>query len=144
VRGWLLDTNVVSELRKTNCHVEVQAWADAQLAEDFYLSTITIAEIRYGIERQADADFRRELTAWLERSLRSWFGDRILPVDEDVILEWRRMVDEGRVQGIVFSQPDLFIAATARLHDLCVATRNVADFEPAGVAVFNPWTDHWE
>lgn len=137
--GWLLDTNVISELRRPACDPAVKAWADGQPPESFFLSTITIAEIRFGIEQQKDAAFRHELIGWLDHRLRPWFAGRILEIDEDVILEWRRMVAAGRKRGITFSQPDLFIAATARVHGLSVATRNVADFERAEVAVFNPW-----
>ena len=139
MRGWLLDTNVISELRKPSCDPEVKAWSDRQPPESFFLSTVTLAEIRYGIEQQKNPAFRNELLTWLDRSLRPWFADRILDVDEDVILEWRRMVAIGKKKGVVFSQPDLFIAATAKVHDLTVATRNVADFEQAAVEVVNPW-----
>lgn len=137
--GWLLDTNVVSELRRPACDPAVRAWSDSQPPESFYLSSVTVAEIRFGIERQTDAAFRRELTVWLDRRLRPWFAGRLLEVNEEVILEWRRMVEAGRGQGVTFSQPELFLAATARVHGLVVATRNVADFERAEVAVLNPW-----
>ena len=139
--GWLLDTNVVSELRKTRPDPGVKAWSDAQPADSLFLSTVTLAEIRYGIERQADTAFREELETWLARRLRPWFADRILPVDEDVILEWRHMVARGKEQAITFSQPDLFIAATARVHALAVCTRNEHDFRLAGVSVLNPWSE---
>lgn len=139
MKGWLLDTNIVSELRKSNCAPAVRQWADCQPPQTFYLSTVTLAEIRFGIEQAKDEAFRSELTQWLEEILRPWFSDRILPVDEDVILVWRGMVEQGRKQGYTYSQPDLFIAATATLHDLCVATRNIADFQKSGVAVFNPF-----
>ena len=118
----------------------VKAWADAQPANALFLSTVTLAEIRYGVALQTDRAFRVELENWLERRLRPWFVDRILPVDEDVILEWRRMVAEGKKKGITFSQPDLFIAATARLHSLTVCTRNEADFLWTGAPIFNPWS----
>jgi predicted nucleic acid-binding protein len=136
---WLLDTNVVSELRKPNCDLRVREWSEKQPPESFFLSTITIAEIRFGIGRHPDAAFRSELSAWLDQTLRPWFGARILEVSEDVILEWRRMVERGREIRHTFSQPDLFLAATAAQHGLIVATRNVADFEHAGVPVFDPW-----
>jgi hypothetical protein len=139
MNGWLLDTNIVSELRKPNCHPSVKQWADSQPPQSFYLSTVTLAEIRFGIERVQDADFRQELTQWLDNTLRPWFTERILPVDEDVVLIWRQLVEMGRKQGYTFSQPDLFIAAIAVLHDLCVVTRNVTDFERAGVPMFNPY-----
>ena len=137
--GWLLDTNVVSELRKKRPARHVKAWADAQTADSLFLSSITLAEIRYGIEKQPDPAFRNELTQWLDHQLRPWFAGRILPVDEEVILEWRRMVARGRDQAITFSQPDLFIAATAAVHGLTVCTRNESDFHGTGVPVFNPW-----
>jgi predicted nucleic acid-binding protein len=79
VRGWLLDTNVISELRKPNCDGRVKAWAEAQLPTSLYLSRMTIAEIRHGTERLPAADrTRRRLEAWLERELRPWFSDRLL------------------------------------------------------------------
>jgi toxin FitB len=130
---------VVSELRKKRCHPTVMAWSEKQPPESFFLSTITIAEIRFGIERHSDAAFRSELSAWLDQTLRPWFGARILEVSEEVILEWRRMVQRGRRIKHTFSQPDLFLAATAAQHGLIIATRNVADFEHAGVPVFDPW-----
>jgi len=142
VRGWLLDTNVISELRKPNCDARVRAWADSQLPTSLYLSRVTIAEIRYGIERLPAADrLRRRLEAWLEGELRPWFSDRLLDVDEDVFVVWRRLVEKGKAMRHTFPQPDLFIAATAVLHDLCVVTRNAGDFLLAGAPVLNPWTD---
>ena len=139
MKGWLLDTNVISELRKQNCHPAVKAWSDRQPPQSFHLSTVTMAEIRFGIERVEDRVFRQELIQWLENTLRPWFSDRLLPVDEAVILEWRWMVERGRKQNYTFSQPDLFIAAIASVNDLCVVTRNVEDFEKAEVPVFNPF-----
>lgn len=137
--GWLLDTNVVSELRKPRCDERVRAWSESQPPESFHLSRVTLAEIRFGIEQTVDARFRAELSSWLERTLRPWFGTRILDIDEEVILEWRRMVERGRARRRTFSQPDLFIAATAVVHDLTVATRNTADFAHAGARIVDPW-----
>ncbi|ANV85067.1 twitching motility protein PilT [Picosynechococcus sp. PCC 7003] len=139
MKGWLLDTNVISELRQPNCHPAVKAWSDRQSPQSFYLSTVTIAEIRFGIERVQDEMFRQELIAWLNGTLRPWFSDRLLGVDEDVILRWRWLVEKGRQEHYTFSQPDLFIAAIASLHNLCVVTRNVGDFAKADVPVFNPF-----
>jgi toxin FitB len=142
VRGWLLDTNVVSELRKPNCDARVKAWSDTGAPGSFFLSRVTISEIRYGIERLAAADpSRKRLEAWLANELRPWFSDRLLDADEDVFLVWRRLVEKGRSMRHTFPQPDLFMAATAILHDLCVVTRNAADFRHTGALVLNPWTD---
>ncbi|MDE2926570.1 MAG: type II toxin-antitoxin system VapC family toxin [Acidobacteriota bacterium] len=138
--GWLLDTNVVSELRKTRPNRRVKEWSDARTADAFFLSTITLAEIRFGIERQIDPRFRRELKNWLDHRLRPWFAGRILPVDEEVILEWRRMIARGKERAVTFSQPDLFIAATAKVHSLTLCTRNEKDFRRTNIPVFNPWS----
>ncbi len=70
MRGWLLDTNVISELRKPSCDPAVKAWSDKEPPESFFLSTITLAEIRFGIEQQSDLKFRQELNAWLDHTLR--------------------------------------------------------------------------
>ncbi len=141
VRGWLLDTNVVSELRKPNCNNNVRAWSEQHPPKSFFLSTVTLAEIRFGIEQVNDAAFRQELTDWLEQVLRPWFSGRILMLDEEVVLVWRKMVENGRKVGYTFSQPDLFIAATAAVHNLMVVTRNISDFERSGVRVLNPFDE---
>ena len=142
MRGWLLDTNVISELRKPNCDARVKAWADDQEPSTLFLSRVTIAEIRYGIERLPAADLsRKRLEAWLADELRPWFADRVLDVDEEVLLIRRRLIEQGEAIRHTFLQPDLFIAATAILHDLCVVTRNTDDFVRTGVALLNPWTD---
>lgn len=137
---WLLDTNVIAELRRPDCNQAVKAWANAQSPQALFLCRVTIAEIRFGIERVTDATFRGTLLAWLDDTLRPWFAGRILDTNEDVLLTWRRMVERGRAANHTFSQPDLFIAATAAVHRLCVVTRNVDDFVRADVPVFNPWS----
>jgi hypothetical protein len=142
MKGWLLDTNVISELRKSRCDARVKAWSELYSPTSFFLSRVTLAEIRFGIEEIAEQSaFRTELETWLDGTLRPWFSNRMLEIDEEVILTWRRMVRIGRSQNYTFSQPDLFIAATAAVHDLCVVTRNLEDFLMAKVPVLNPWTD---
>ena len=130
----------VSELRKPRPNRRVKAWSDAQAVESFFLSSVILVEIRFGIERQTDPTLRKELETWLAHGLSPWFDGRILPVDEEVILEWRRMVARGRERAITFSQPALFIAATAQVHSLTLCTRNERDFRKANVQVFNPWS----
>lgn len=137
--GWLLDTNVLSELRKPDASRQVCAWVAAQSPHQLYTCSVTFAEIRFGIATVDDPIKRHELNVWLDSKLRPWFANRMLEVDEDVIVRWREMVEQGRKSGITFSQPDLFIAAIADVNGLCVATRNVRDFKMCGVAVFNPW-----
>lgn len=141
-RGWLLDTNVVSELRKgARANAGVRAWATIVPPTACFLSRVSVAEIRLGMERVDDLGFRGELNAWLRDGVRIWFGDRVLAADEAVLLAWRRLVADGQKAHYTYSQPDALIAATALVHELGVVTRNIADFERAGVALFNPWAD---
>lgn len=140
-RGWLLDTNVISELRKgPRCDPGVMVWAMQAPPAACYLSRVTVAEIAFGIERVSDARFRAELEGWLRDGVRAWFGARILDVDETVLLTWRRLVSAGQKRRYTYSQPDALIAATAMVHVLHVVTRNVDDFIHAEVEVLNPWT----
>jgi hypothetical protein len=138
--GWLLDTNVISELRRPRPNPHVVAFVAAQPEDQLFLSEVTLAEIRFGIEQLSDPERRAALSAWLNTTLRPLFVRRILPLTEDVILRWRLMVEAGRRRGHTFGQPDLFIAATAAEAGLTVVTRDTIDFEAAGVPVFNPWT----
>jgi predicted nucleic acid-binding protein len=139
-RGWLLDTNVVSELRRPRPDKRVLAFVAGQPAALLYLSTVTLAEIRYGIERLADPERRRDIAAWLDRTLRPLFAGRTLGLDEDVILRWRQLLESGRNRGHTFSQPDLFIASIGALERLVVVSRNTREFVAAGVAALDPWT----
>lgn len=137
--GWLLDTNVISELRRPKPDPNVVAFVARQPEDRLFLSEITFAEIRFGIEQLADPERRAALNTWLNTTLRPLFARRTLPVTEDVILRWRLMVEAGRRRGHSFGQPDLFIAATAAEAGLTVVTRDTTHFEAAGVPVFDPW-----
>ena len=137
--SYLLDTNVVSELRKPRPEPRLLAFIAAAPLDDLFLSEVTLAEIRFGIERVADPLKRAEIASWLDNVLRPMFGNRVLPITEDVLLRWRLMVEAGRQRGRTYSQPDLFIAATASVHGLAVVTRDAGDFADAGVAFLNPW-----
>lgn len=140
-RAWLLDTNVISELRKGDrCDRNVEAWASGVPPVACYLSRVSVAEIELGIERVTDPTFRVELDAWLRDGVLAWFGPRILEADGRVLLAWRRLIHDGQKARYTYSQPDALIAATAIVHDLAVVTRNVDDFVRAGIAVINPWT----
>ena len=138
--SWLLDTNVLSELRRPKPQPKVIAFVASQPLDLLYISTVTLAEIRFGIERVGDARRRAELNDWLSHRVRPMFEQRILPVSEDVMFKWRLLVEEGRKSGHTFSQPDLIIAATALHHDLTVVSRDTSDYEKASVPVLNPWS----
>ncbi len=137
--GWLLDTNVLSELRRPKPDRKVVAFIAAQPLELLYVSAVTLAEIRFGIEVVTDATKRAELNDWLAHKVRPMFEQRVLLVTEEIMFKWRLLVEDGRKTGYTFSQPDLIIAATALHHGLTVVTRNVSDYERVRARVFNPW-----
>ena len=137
--GWLLDTNVLSEIRRKRPHRKVVAFVGAQPLDLLYVSTVTLAEIRFGIELVTDANRRAELNAWLTHKVRPLFAQRVLDVGEDVLFKWRLLVEEGRKSGHIYSQPDLFIAATALHYGMTVVSRDTREYERAGAAVLNPW-----
>lgn len=137
--GWLLDTNVLSELRRPRPNTKVVGFVGAQPLDRLYVSVVTFAEIRFGIELVSDPARRGELQDWLTLKVRPLFTQRTLPVSEDVMLKWRLLVEEGRKTRYTFSQPDLIIAATALRHGLTVVTRDTGDFEKARTPVVNPW-----
>lgn len=145
MKGWLLDTNILSELRRPRPEPMVTGFIAAQPLESLHISTVTVAEIRFGIERVAQAGRRAELHDWLTHKVRPMFEQRVLPVTEDIMFKWRLLVEEGRKRGHTFSQPDLIIAATALDHGLTIVSRDTGDYEKARVAVLNPWiADHEE
>ena len=139
--GWLLDTNILSELRRARPEQKVVSFVAGRALADLHVSVVTFAEIRFGIEQLADASRRAELTGWLNHTLRPLFADRVLQVGEDVMLRWRLMVEAGRKARHTFSQPDLIIAATAAHHGLTVVSRDTSEFRRAGVPVLDPWTE---
>lgn len=137
---FLLDTNVISELRKTGAgraDPAVVAWMSGMDASAFYLSAVTVMELDLGIrlvERRDPAQGDR-LRAWMNGQVLSEFAERILPVDTAVALRCGALhLPDPRPER------DAFIAATALVHGMTVVTRNIADFEPLGVSLVNPWT----
>jgi len=139
VTGWLLDTNVLSELRRPRPEPKVVTFVAGQPLDNLYISMVTLAEIRFGIELITDVGRRAELHDWLTHKVRPMFAQRVLPVTEDIMLKWRLLVEEGRNMGHTFSQPDLIIAATALVHGLTIVSRDTSDYERARVPLRNPW-----
>jgi predicted nucleic acid-binding protein len=129
VTGWLLDTNILSELRRPKPERKVLAFIVGQPLELLHVSSVTFAEIRFGIELVTDANRRAELNDWLAHKVRPMFEQRVLAISEDVMFKWRLLVEEGRKAGHTFSQPDLIIAATALHHGLTIASRDVSDYQ---------------
>ncbi len=132
---YLLDTNVVSELRRPKPHGGVVAWVSAQEATTLYISAMTIAELQRGIEmtRVQDATKAAHLEAWLEELL---YTGQVLPLDTAVCRQWARLM-HGRSDTLI---EDALIAATATAHSLQVVSRNVRDFKALGLKVLNPFT----
>lgn len=138
---WLLDTNVLSELRRARPDPKVVEFVATRPLDLLFVSAVTCAEIRFGIDLVGDPARRAELNDWLTHKLRPMFETRVLPVSEDIMFKWRLLVEEGRKAGHTFSQPDLIIAATGLHHGLTVVTRDTADYARTRVPVFNPWID---
>jgi predicted nucleic acid-binding protein len=137
--AWLLDTNILSELRRPKPEPRVVAFvADCPL-EELHISAVTLAEIRFGIELVGEPNRRAELNDWLANKVRPMFDGRVLQITEDIMLKWRLLVEDGRKMGHTFSQPDLIIAATAIHHGLTVVNRDRSDYDKARVPVVCPW-----
>ena len=122
--AWLLDTNILSELRRPKPEQKVVAFVAGCPLDQLYISAVSLAEIRFGIELVGKPNRRAELNEWLTNKVRPMFGERVLQVTEDIMLKWRLLVEEGRKTGHTFSQPDLIIAATAIHHGLTLVTRD--------------------
>lgn len=137
--AWLLDTNVLSELRRPRPERKVVEFVAARPLDQLFISVVTLAEIRFGIQATVDAERRKALDAWLDQTVRPMFGPRVLPVTEDVLFQWRLILENGRKSGHTFSEPDSIIAATAMCHGLTVVTRDRADFDRAKAPVIDPW-----
>ena len=137
--AWLLDTNILSELRRSRPEPKVLSFIETLPLEHMFVSVATLAELRYGIEIITDAPRRADLNAWLTTIIRPMFDQRVIPITEDIMLRWRLLVEEGRKAGHTFSQPDLMIAASAAHHGMTVVTRDRSQFDKARVPVINPW-----
>jgi len=137
--SFLLDTNVVSEWVKPKPDPHVVAWL-AEVDEDrVFLSVVTLAEVRRGVELLPAGRRRERLAAWLADELPARFEGRILGIDERVAAAWGIAMARSQRRGAVLGSMDGFLAATAAAHRLTLATRNVRDFEVAGIPLFDPW-----
>jgi len=134
--SYLIDTNVLSELRRKQADAQVVAWAQSRPRPSLYLSVLSLGEISKGIAGAADTAFRQTLTDWLEVELANYFVGRLLGIDEQVVDRWGRLqAGAGRTLPAI----DGLLAATALQRDLVLVTRNVKDFEGLGVQLVNPW-----
>lgn len=136
--SYLIDTHVLSELRRKVPDLKVLHWFSQRPAGTQYLSVLTLGEIRKGIEALSDAPRRLALLDWLETELPAFFSGRILPIDSAVADRWGRMVAQA---GRPLAAIDSLLAATAAQYDLILVTRNLRDVQGLGVQVLNPWDD---
>lgn len=135
----LLDTCVLSELRHPRCQASVRQAVEALDSSDLFVSVVSIGEITKGIALLRESRRKRELQTWLQ-NLESGYADRVLAIDLETSRIWGELTAAAQRAGHILSASDGLIAATARRHGLQVMTRNVADFAPTGVLIFNPWS----
>jgi toxin FitB len=138
--SFLLDTNVVSEWVKPRPNAGLTEWLSHVDEEEVFLSVVTFAELRFGVERLAVGSRRKQLDEWLRIELPVRFEQRILLVDGAIADEWGRMVARGAGRGRPIGAMDVLVASTAEVHGLTLVTRNARDFEGAVKSVLNPWT----
>jgi toxin FitB len=137
--GFLLDTNIPSELTRLQSAPQVERWLDEANDEELHFSVISLGEILKGITVLPVSKRRDGLQEWLDGTLRPWFEGRILPVTTPISERWGVLTGKCRLQGKQIKVADGLIVATALHHNLTIVTRNVKDFAGLGVPVLNPW-----
>jgi predicted nucleic acid-binding protein len=140
VNGFLLDTNVISEIAKPQPSQAVLAWLAAADESSVFLSAATLAELRYGVERLPHGKRRKRLSEWLFTDLHMRFDRRIIAIDEAIAHAWGQVVYEADAAGRPIGVMDGFIAATARVYELTLVTRNETDFGRFAKSMLNPWS----
>ena len=136
----LLDTCVLSELRRPKPHAGVRRAIETLNSEDLFVSVLSIGEIAKGIALLKDGPKKRTLQIWLQ-TLESHYAERFLPIDLETSRIWGELTAAAQKAGRTVPASDGLIAATARRHGMYVMTNNTADFEPSGVPLLNPWDD---
>jgi toxin FitB len=139
--SFLLDTNIISEGAKPRPDKGVMDWLASMDEEQMFLSVVSLAELRHGIERMDKGGRKAALDLWLTEQLAPRFEARLLPVDTGTADQWGRIVARSQVAGRPIGAMDAFLAAHAQQHQLTLVTRNISDFEATGVRLFNPWTE---
>jgi len=139
VSGFLLDTNIPSELIRTRPDARVENWVYAKDEQSLHLSVVSIGELRRGLVILSASKRRTELERWFENDLLPRFHGRILAVTHSIADRWGVLDGQCQLKGTPLNTADGMIAATAIEHDLTIVTRNVRDFAGLGVEVFNPW-----
>ncbi len=136
---WLLDTCVLSELSRKRPDPNVMTWMESVQDDLLFISVLTVGELRKGIAANQDAARRESLQRWLESDVLEAFSGAILPIDREIAERWGILCGEAERSGRTRPAIDALLAATALVHGLTVATRNVGDFSGTGAALFNPF-----
>ena len=139
MKGYLVDTNIPSELTRDCPDDRVTAFLRKADKDSAFLSVMTIGEICKGIASLPDSRRRASLQDWLDVDVRRWYAGRILPVTESIADRWGRLASAVKTQGLTLAVVDGVIAATALHHELTLVTRNVKDFAGLDVEILNPW-----
>ena len=134
--GYLIDTNVISELRRREPEPRMEHWFEQHPSHPLFLSVLTLGEIRRGVERLAESERQQTLRRWLEQDLPAFFSGRVLPIDEAIAHRWGRLLAE---MGRPLPAIDSLLAATALEHNLVLITRNLKDVVDLPLTVVNPW-----
>lgn len=137
--SFLLDTNVISEGAKPRPNEAVMGWLASVDEDQLFLSVISLAELRHGVERLQAGRRKSALDLWLSEELPARFGGRLLVADLATADHWGRIVARAETAGRPIGAMDAFLAAFAEQHQLTLATRNISDFEQVGVRLFDPW-----
>lgn len=137
--GFLLDTNIPSEMTRPQPRSSVVQWLDDADDEQLYFSVVSLGEILKGITILATGKRRNTLQQWLDETLRPWFEGRILSIDDSIAERWGVLAGECQLKGRPLKMADGLIAATALEHGLTVVTRNTRDFEGLGIDILNLW-----
>jgi len=134
---YLLDTNIISEIRKSHCNPRVKAFIDGLAGENLYICSITVGEICYGIEKLPPGKKKHDLAVWLYSKLPEWFDGRVISFDTDTMTEWGKIrANTARTMPVV----DMMIASAAISHHMTLVTRNTGDFTGIeGLMLINPW-----
>jgi predicted nucleic acid-binding protein len=140
VKGYLVDTNIPSELTRQQPDARVADFIRQAGKENLFLSVMTIGEICKGIDLLPVSQKRTTLEHWLTVDVRAWFAGRILPVTEAIAERWGHLAATARKQGVTLAVVDGVLAATAIENDLTLVTRNTKDYSALGVSLLNPWT----
>ncbi|GMO25539.1 MAG: type II toxin-antitoxin system VapC family toxin [Termitinemataceae bacterium] len=135
--NYLVDTNVISEFRKTDCNDHVRSFVESLANESLYISAISLGEIQYGVAKMEASKKKHELLVWVSVQLPDWFSERIIPVDSEISFVWGSLRAEHKA---TLPAVDSLLAATALTHHLTILTRNEKDFENiSGLNYINPW-----